>query len=174
MNNEYALRVNYIMDLGFENFGKRPIWRRFTMICLLCYKWITHWFLVNAAWRFRWIFELWMPSCEVIFHDPKLGPEYRLRSLSSTWIFLVLPLLVFFIALDKGSSIISKWSAFNELGAALLFQRKLALSLSGLLQFSFILHCSREQWRRCCLRSIFFVLLLNLWHKHNLCLVLSE
>jgi hypothetical protein len=26
----------------------------------------------------------------------------------STWIFLVLPLLLFFIALDKGSSIISK------------------------------------------------------------------
>jgi len=61
-----------------------------------------------------------MPSCEVIFHNPKLGPERRLRSLSSTWIFLfffltgstwiflVLPLLLFFIALDKGSSIISK------------------------------------------------------------------
>jgi len=94
MNSEYTLhysreqwRVNYVVDLGFKIFGKKPIWRRFTVIWLLCYKWITHWFLVNAAWQFRWIFGLWMPSCEVIFHDPKLGPERRLRSLSSTWIF---------------------------------------------------------------------------------------
>ena len=103
---------------GFRNFSKNEQAHMEKIHSDMFVMLITHWFLVNAAWRFRRIFGLWMPSCEVIFHNPKLGPERRLCSLSSTWIFLfltgstwiflVLRLLLFFIALDKGSSIISK------------------------------------------------------------------
>jgi hypothetical protein len=72
---------------GFRNFSKNEQAHMEKIHSDMFVMLITHWFLVNAAWRFRRIFGLRMPSCEVIFHNPKLGPERRLRSLSSTWIF---------------------------------------------------------------------------------------